>query len=359
MIHIQKVSFKSFTASALVIAFTLLAPGTARSAETTDIPPLTPTEKAKVQTLLKQLSTHLRSRSLDFEVGRDRISVGEFELFGKPNPDLAAAKSEYVQLVGMGKKILPELIVSLGNRAPSPYPTAIVESLIFDFEGQPMVIEFIANGKLTPPGFEAVENMLGYDDWRRTWLLPLFSSDVDAAREFAYTALPKKYRYCWEEWETHDKTQPMIDLHLKAATSDKSPKARKLAVAALGAIHEIIDNSEQDQGFGLRLSAYVDEVEGTKTQGETIGDAGKNVSAWREKRKATREEQKASIAHALCDMLEHDPDAAIRQECAKQLRYCKEPFVEASIIKGAKDTDEQVRDECAVFLMKQAWDASS
>ncbi|MDR3617202.1 MAG: hypothetical protein P4L53_26845 [Candidatus Obscuribacterales bacterium] len=360
MNNIQKVSLKSNVASAVVVTFTLMVQSTTYSAVNADTPPplLTPVEKAKVQYLLKQMSTHLHASPLDYEVGRDNLAAGTEPNEGAKS-ELPTAKSAYVELRAMGKKILPELILGLSNHVPFPFPAAVVESLIFELEGQPMVIEFIANGKVQSTGFKAVENMLEYDDWRRTWLLPLFSSNLDAARELAYTALPKKYRYCWEEWETHDKTQPMLELHLKAASEEKSSRLRRLAVSALGTIHQIIESSEDDASFSLQLSAFIEEVEGTRTPGKTIGDAGKEVSAWREKRKPKREEQKTLLARALCDMLEHDPDAGIRQECAKQLRNCKESFVEESIIDSAKDADQQVRDECAVFLMKRAWDANN
>jgi hypothetical protein len=82
---------------------------------------------------------------------------------GVSEPDLKPAQAAYRALLGMGKKILPELIVGLGERKPAPYPVGEVESLLFDLEGQLLVIEYIANGKLKSTGFKAVENMFEYE----------------------------------------------------------------------------------------------------------------------------------------------------------------------------------------------------
>jgi hypothetical protein len=335
------------------VTMTVVFQSTAYSANDS-ISPLSPAEKLRVQELLRQISTHLQKWPHAFKEGRTNIAAIS-GLEGVSESDLQATQAAYRDLAGMGKKVLPELITGLGDRTPSPYPTAEVESLIFDLEGQPMVIEYIANGKLKPTGYKAVENMFDYDDWRRTWFLPLFSSNFDSARELAYKYLPQRFTYCWEDWETHDKTQPMIDLYIKAAQTDKTVGLRKSAIAALVKIYEVIRMNEEDRGFRLQLAAYIEEK---PAPGETIGDAGKKVSAWRDRQKPKREAQKELIARTLCDMLEHDKDVDVRRECAMQLRKCKEPFVEQSIAKGAKDADAQVKDECALFFMKQAREKS-
>jgi hypothetical protein len=315
--------------------------------------PLSKDQKDRVQDLLGQIAAHLHNWPYAFKEGRNDIaySIG---IQGVSESDLHAAQSAFRELEGMGSKIIPELILSLNDQKPQSCPISEVEAILFNLQGQQTIIAYIVAGKLNSAALKTVENMLEYDDWRRTWFLPLFSSQAYSAREFAYTALPKKLPYCWEYWEIKNGTQPMLDLYINAARTDKEVNLRKMAIDALSKIYEVIEENEGDSGARMDFFSLI----GPGAPNETIGDAGKRVSVWRAAQKPKRDAQKEQIARAFCDMLNHDADASIRQSCAHQLRRCKEAFIEPAIKQALTDADAGVRDECTLYLMKRAGEST-
>lgn len=313
---------------------------------------LTEKERIRVSQLLKQIGENVDNDSVT-----DLSYVGTID--GAKDARLESARSAFVELKRMGRRVVPDLVASLNERKQPSYPVGEVISLLLTFHGQNTVMAFINAGKLNAAALETAENMLNYDNWKYEWFLPLFSSKISSARAFALSSLSGKFVYYWEEWEVQNGTQPIVNLLIKAARSDEDIGLRKLAIEALEKCHHVNENDLQDTAYSLSLLDALDRQEAIEGRtgarpGETIGQGGDHVNAWRAKQRPFRIAQNEQIVRTLGDILEHDDDPSLRRDAANQLRQCNEAIAEPFVMRGLHDPDAAVKEECVLFIMKRA-----